>query len=357
MRSLTTALLAAWLLLAAGPAAAGTGAAPTPASAPASAYGQQSEAAAIQDWLSRVAVWGQGYDAVTTSRSDTLLWMLDAPNALIDKLDSGSKAGAQAWVDTWAQQARQRLGADIEAYQRLSTAVPEFPRSIPMSAEHAERMETMAQAPDRTGALLISSGQASEVYIQLVERAASGRPEDMNRLASGIYVLMIATTEAENVMMEGLRGDRSEPNYHWRTAMIETNKALVAWMHHSSALLFEEPTDAAAVSAAIREHAANARSAARQMELMTDRVSSDMEANPALRGTELAAVLRRIFASIRQSAEVERRMAAELDALAGATLREDQPGVDASLARIETLTNDRIARDAERRQIMAQSPG
>lgn len=351
MRSLTTGLVAAWFLLAAGPAAAGWAPAATPA------YGQQSEAAAVQDWLSRVALWGQGYDAVTTSRSDTLLWMLDAPNVLIDKLDSGSKAGAEAWVDAWGQQARQRLAADIEAYQRLSTIVPEFPRSIPMSAEHAERLETMAQAPDRTGAMLISSGQAGEVYIQLVERAASGQPEDMERLASGIYVLMIATTEAENAMMAGLRGDRAEPNYHWRTAMIETNKALIAWMRHSSASLFGEPTDAAAVSSVIRGHAANARSAARQMELVTDRIGAEMEANDALRDTGLATVLRRVFVSIRQSAEVERRMAAELDTLAAATVREDQAGIDASLARIETLTNERIALDVERHQMMAQSPG
>ena len=351
MRSLTTGLAAAWLFLAATPAAAGAAPAATPA------YDQQSEAAAIQDWLSRVALWGQGYDAVTTSRSDTLLWMLDAPNVLIDKLDSGSKAGAEAWVDTWAQQARQRLGADIAAYQRLPTTVPEFPQSVPMPAEHAERLDMMAQAPDRTGTMLISSGRAGEVYIQLVERAASGRPEDMDRLASGIYVLMIATAEAENVMMAALRGSRSEPNYHWRTAMIETNKALIAWMHHSSASLFGEPTDAADVSSVIRGHAENARSAARQMELVTDRVSSEMEANEALRETELASVLRRIFASIRQSAEVERQMAGELDALAAATVREDQPGIDTSLARIEAFTNDRIALDVERRQIMAQSPG
>jgi hypothetical protein len=350
MRSLTTGLLAAWFLLAAGPAAAAA-----PPAAP--AYAQQSEAAAVQDWLSRVALWGQGYDAVTTSRSDTLLWMLDAPNGLIDKLESGSKSGAKAWVDAWAQQARQRLAADIEAYQRLSPTVPEFPRSVPMSAEHAERLETMAQASDRTGAMLISSGQAGEVYIQLMERAASDQPEDMDRLASGIYVLMIATTEAENVMMAGLRGDRAEPNYHWRTAMIETNKALIAWMRHSSASLFGEPTDAAAVSSAIRGHAANARSAARQMELVTDRIDAEMEANEALRDTGLATVLRRVFASIRQSAEVERRMAAELDTLATSTVREDQAGTDASLARIETLTNERIALDVERRQMMAQSPG
>ncbi len=50
-------------------------------------------------------------------------------------------------------------------------------------------------------------------------------------------------------------------------------------------------------------------------------------------------------------------MAGELDALAAATVREDQPGIDTSLARIEAFTNDRIALDVERRQIMAQSPG
>jgi len=350
MRSLTTGLMAACFLLAAGPAAA----APPPANP---AYAQDSEAAAVQDWLSRVAVWGQGYDAVTTSRSDTLLWMLDAPNGLIAKLESGSKTAAQAWVDAWAQQARQRLAADIEAYQRLSPTVPEFPRSVPMSAVHAERLEAMAQASDRTGAMLISSGQAGEVYIQLMERAASDQPEDMERLASGIYVLMIATTEAENVMMAGLRGDRAEPNYHWRTAMIETNKALIAWMRHSSASLFGEPTDAATVSSAIRGHAANARSSARQMEQVTDRISAEMEANEALRDTGLATILRRVFASIRQSAEVERRMAAELDTLAAATVEEDEAGTDASLARIETLTNERIALDVARRQMMAQSPG
>lgn len=344
-------------LAAAALALAGTAALARPAPAFPPAPFQQSQTAAAQDWLSRVAVWGQGYDAVTTSRSNTLLWMLDAPTILVDKLDGGNKAGARTWATTWAAEARQRLAADIEAYQRLSTTIPPFPSDLPMTDENAERLETMSTIPDRTGSLLISSGQSGETYIQLVEQAASGRPEDMDRLAAGIYVMMISTTEAENVMMEGLRGRRSEPNYHWRTAMIEVNKALVAWMHHNKAVLFGEPSDPAATARAIRGHAANTRTAADQIDATTDRVSATMEADPVLQGSELAVVMRRVFASIRQSADVERRMAAELDTLAAATLGGDEEGSDASLARIETLTEERIAIDATRRQMMAQSPG
>ena len=343
-------------LAAASLALAGTAAVAGPAPAPPPVRVQQSLPAAAHDWLSQVALWGQGYDAVTTSRSNTLLWMLDAPNILVDKLDTGNKASARLWATTWAAEARQRLDADIAAYERLPTALPAFPADLPMTAEHAERLETMSTIPDRTGSLLISSGQSGQTYIQLVEQAASGRPEDMDRLAAGIYVMMISTTEAENVMMESLRGRRSEPNYHWRTAMIEVNKALVAWMHHNKAVLFGEPSDAAAASRAIREHASNTRAAADEMDATTDQASANMEADAALQRSELAVMLRRVFASIRQSAEVERRMAAELDTLATATLGDDEAGSDASLARIETLTNERIAIDAARRQMMAQGP-
>lgn len=344
-------------LAAASVALAGTAALAAPAPALSPAQVQQSQTASAQDWLSQVALWGQGYDAVTTSRSNTLLWMLDAPNVLVDKLDAGNKAGARTWATTWAAEARRRLAADIAAYQGLSTVLPAFPSDLPMTPEHAERLETMSTIPDRTGSLLISSGQSGETYIQLVEQAASGRPEDMDRLAAGIYVLMISTTEAENVMMESLRGRRSEPNYHWRTAMIEVNKALVAWMRHNRAVLFGEPADAAAASRAIRTHAANTRAAADQMDATTDQASANMEADAVLQRSDLAVILRRVFASIRQSAEVERRMAAELDTLAAATLGNDEAGSDASLARIETLTDERIAIDAARRQMMAQSPG
>lgn len=351
MKTFLSGLAAASLALAGTAALAG----PAPVAPPASQ--QQSQTAAAQDWLSRVAIWGQGYDAVTTSRSNNLLWMLDAPTILVDKLDAGNKGGARTWTNAWAAEARQRLAADLQAYQGLSTDVPAFPSDLPMSEENADRLETMSTIPDRTGALLISSGQAGETYIQLVEQAASGRPEDMDRLAAGIYVMMISTTEAENVMMESLRGSRSEPNYHWRTAMIEVNKALVAWMHHNKAVLFGEPSNAAATARAIRGHAANTRAAADQIDATTDRVSATMDSDPVVQRSELAVVMRRIFASIRQSAEVERRMAAELDTLAEATLEEDEAGTDASLARIETLTDERIAIDAARRQLMAQSPG
>jgi len=353
MKMLKLGLAAAALALVAGAPAHGE-----PAPRPVAIAAQDADAIAgvLQGWLADVAAWGQKYDAVTTSRAETLGRMMTEPVELIDKVDAGDLAGAKAWAATWAAEMRRRLAAEIKAYSALPTEMPAFPAGLPMTQEHRGRIEMMSQAPDRIGALLISTGQSAETYIQLVEAAAGGDAADIERLGLGSYTLIAAHLEAEIVMMEALR-DESGPIRDFRTAMIESNRAMVVWMLHEQAIGYGRDADPAAAASAIRSHAAEARAAAIRMEQGVDDLERRAMSDVEFQDTDLARLFKTLFASMRESASVEKRMAGELDLLAAAIKTDDTAAADEAGLRIEALANLRIELDSERRRIMAENGG
>lgn len=342
-------LWAALIVLAAVPAA------PTPASAQQSTINAQADSA--QAWLADVADWGKGYEALLDSRVETLVWLMEQSEGLLNYVDKNDKTGARAWATTFASQARARLAAEMSAYQALPTEVPPFPSSVPLTSQHRARLQVLEQTPDRIGGLLLSTGESSETYIGLVEAAASGEPDDLMRLSKGIMTLVSAQLEAENVMIAALQGDPSSPNYHFAGAQIASNNALIVLMRHQQAVILSQASDAARASTQIRGHAAEARASARQMRVSVDNVERLATSDPSFASTELAGIFATIFDSMRESAAVELRMADELDALAIAVGRGDDAGVEASTLRIEGLANERIALDAARRRFLAENGG
>lgn len=353
MNMLKLGLAAAALALAAGEPARGE---PVPRPAAVKVQDTDALAAAVQAWLAEVAAWGETYDAVTSSRADTLGRMMTEPVELIEMVESGDLAGARSWVAAWAPKTRRRLAADVETYRSLPTEMPAFPASVPMTPDHRARIEMMGQAPDRIGALLISTGQSAETYIQLVEAAASGDVDDIERLGIGSYTLVAAHLEAEIVMMEALRGEEG-PVYEFRTAMIESNRAMIAWMLHEQAIGFGHDADPAAAAVAIRSHAAAARAAAIRMEQGIDVFERQTEADSAFQDTALAGLFDALFESMRESAEVEKRIAGQLDQLAAAVKADDVTAIDEAGLQIETLAVKRIELDAARRRMMAENGG
>lgn len=282
--------------------AAGAPAHAAPAPRPAAVAAQdEALAGALQGWLAEVAAWGQKYDAVTSSRAESLGRMMTDPVELIEKVEAGDLAGAQAWVAVWAPEMRRRLAADIKAYSQLPTEMPAAPKGLPLTPEHLARIQMMGQVPDRIGALLISTGQSAETYIQLVEAAAGGDAGDIERLGLGSYTLIAAHLEAENVMLEALRGEPG-PVHDFRTAMIEANKAMIVWMLHEQAIGFGREVDPAAAAAVIRSHAAEVRAAAIRMKQGVDDLERGTRADSALQATDLERLFGTLFDSMRDSA-------------------------------------------------------
>lgn len=354
-RSKALAGLAATLALALpGVSAAQSAVAPIPITpaAPRAALLSDSAGEDLVIWLRDIALLGQQYNAVMTRRVDTLMWMIEEPTRLVTFIEAGDKPGARAWAARWAVQARARLAAEVEAFRRLPAEVPAFPASIPLDAEQEARFRSIRGLPGRLETLLTTTGQSSEAYIQLVEAAGSGRPDDLILLSKGMLSLIAAQLEAENALLEGTRINPETPAHHLATAQIETNKALIVLLRHQQASMLEQTSDPEQAAARIRGHAAATRAAAGEMRRTIDL----FETRLAYMGTPdepIPEVFTAIIASLRDSAAVEVRVANELEVLAGAVARIDDIAVEASTLRIEGLANELIALDAARRSLLA----
>lgn len=346
----TAAAIAATMALCAGPAAA----APVMVSPPPVRMSQASAEAAVADWMARVARWGQGYADLTASRVETLGWMIEAPGTLAAKLTGPEKSRTREWAATWATQARARLAAEMATYQGLSTDFPDFPRSIPTTPDHQARLRSMEQTADRTGRLMIVTGQACEEYIQLIEAGASGEQSDLERLDLGFFKLMIAYLQAEIVLAEGTQDLSRGPNRSFATSQIETNRAMIAWLSYSHDAYLGQG-DGAEAAARIRTHAANVKAAAQEMFDGVGQYEREMNADPQFRGTALAATFTQVFESLRESAQVENQLGHALEALATGAAAGDEAATTRATTRIEQLTIRRGELDQSRRAMLAQA--
>lgn len=344
--------------LACGPVAAQSAVPPPPVRGPAPSQAMvDAQAEDVADWLTRVTAWGGAYNTIVSRRNATLLWLLEEPDHLLELLDAGDKPGARAWVSTWATQARRRLEAETAALSSLPVEAPELPASISLTPAHEARVQVLTGAPARVSALLASTGEASESYIQLVEAAASGDEHALLQLDKGVTTLIAAQLEAENVMLAGAYSDPTSLNYHFAAAMIATNNGLIVLMRHQQAVALGQAPDPAISAAQLRTHAGEGRAAVGRMRASIDDYERLIRSDPAFSATELAGVFGQIFESLRASAAVEARFANELEALAAAVASDDRNGLEASADRIAGLTDERIALDADRRRLLAANGG
>ncbi|HEY0600363.1 hypothetical protein [Brevundimonas sp.] len=340
------ALAAAFLL-----ACAPTGVLANPPSAVAV---QQDPAELMADWLSRMAAWGQGYERVLLSRSDTLVWLVDLSAELSARIERGETRDLDRFTAGRAAEARARLQADVSAYEALSTTQPPLDPSFPVSPTLREQIRRTALMPDLVGSMLISTGQSSESYLTLYEAAGSGEPEDLIRLAAGLLNMNSAQLEAENTMLAGNLGNPESPSHHLTRASIETNKAMILWLEHRRAIVFEEPADRTGKAAGVRRHAAMVRDAATQADLMTERLARIVRSDPQVSATGLGEMVAGVAASFHEAAGIERGIAVELEAIAIGLEKGDMDAEDEAADRLSTLVVQRLESDSARRQLMAQ---
>lgn len=341
------ALLAAMTLCVAPMSAATAATVPAAMSAP-----QEREAAAMQEWLARTAAWTRGYSELTTRRVDTILWLTDAPNTLVTKLNDPSKARAREWVTTWAAEARARLASEMDFYRSLPTEIPRPAAIVPLSVQNEMRLTSMGRLADRTGTLMISTGQACEEYIQLMEAAASGRQEDLVRLDAGFYKLTLAHLQAEVVMMEGFAEGSTGPAREFAMTQVESNRAIIVWTQHLHDQYFGN-ADGAATAVRLRGHATTMREIVARLRVQLRGVERDLRSNPEMGATPFGQTMARVLASMHETAAVEEQIADAIDALADAAARNDEAAGTAAGERISALVTERIRLDAVRREMLA----
>jgi|GEM_PF-2104853 len=352
MKHLLTAIFAAVTLGLGAPAAV---AAPAPQT--------EAESRAAEQWLADLAAWASGYNAVVGRRAETLEWLSNNTHLLIAKLDAGEKASARPFAMRIAEEGRQRLTAEMEAYQALSTEPPTFPLAHLISPARRPQLNTFAMIPDRFGTMMIRTDQAGRDFIEHFVAATSGDPEDATALIGAYYSMAIARTEAGIAMTESLRGMPGTAMYRLYGVVIEGEEALIVWTRFNRAVELGEEIDFAGTAATLRTHAQAIRDQAGEMARYANGELVTIRATPSYASTGMGRIMLEANASFVRSAHVEYRTADVMDAVAVAveTAPRDpaaaQQTLNALADRYDGIMNDRRAEDAARRRLIAQNQG
>lgn len=346
------AIIAAGTVLCAAPLTAGTArAASAWVAAP-----QDRGMAAMQDWVARTAAWGDGYSALVSRRADTIMWLTDGPTALVAKLQAPEKNRAREWVASWAAEARARLAADMDVYRSLPVELPRPSVDMPLEPDFRRRLEGLGRLAERTGALMISTGQAAEEYIQLMEAAASGREEDLIRLDAGFYKLTIAHIQAEITMIQSFEENASSPAREFAQVQIEVNRAIIVWSQYQHDLYLGS-ADGMATAGVLRDHARQMQTLVANLRSQVSLTEGRLRREPEMAATPFGQTMTRVVSSMYDSAGIEERIGIALGDLANAAEKNDQTAGQAAADRISALVEERLRQDAARRQMLAGAQG
>ena len=310
-------------------------------------------AADMHTWLSEVAVWVQGYDALTTSRVETLVWLLDSAEILVQKLDVGT-GPAQEWANQWAPEARARLASEMVAYQALSTSMPTFPAGLPTTPDMQARLRTASTTSDSIGTLIITTGQACENYIRAIEAAASGKASDYAQIDPARLGLLISQLQAENTMMASAIGDSKGPPQQLARVQMLSNSATLVWLEHNKQVLGDHPVDGDVSGRLMRQHINGMRENIVVLDREIDEISDRVDSQNDLKGTPFARLIESLVASYRESSRAEVQMADALVRLAEAVESGNPDADDPASEEVATVADRRIALHDARLALIAE---
>ncbi len=313
----------------------------------------ESQAAHVQAWLAETSAWSARYTALIDLRTTRLGSLLEGGEQMRALLDAGKRREARAWAETWAREQRAGFTAEYEAFAQLPTAPPPLGSAIAGDPTMIEALAGQVELRDRIGTLLRQTQASGESYVDLVVAASSGRPGDLVAFDGGLYTVLLAHLDSENLMLRATQGPAGEPNFYFTAAMIEANKAAMVWLEHNRATILGQPIDRVRTATAMRTHAAASREAATDLVDATNHIRRLMDNEPGFSETPLYATLVAVFESMLVSASIEQEIADQNVALARATEINDPGGQEQIAGKIETLVNARAQEYTRRQTLLA----
>lgn len=322
---------------------------------PSASQSIESRAAHVQSWLAEASTWSAQYTALVNERTTRLASLIGGGDQMRTLLDTGKRREARTWAESWAQEQRTGFAAEYDAYGRLPSAPPPLDAVIATDPSMIEASASLVELRDRVGTLLRQTQTSGESYVDQVVAASSGRAGDLMALDGGLYTVLLAHLDSENLLLGATRGPAGEPNFYFSNAMIEANRAAMAWLDHNRATTLGQPIDRTRTANLMRAHVTASREAAADLVVATNHIRRLMDNEPGFSETALYATLNSAFESLLVSAGIERDIADQNMALAAATESNDPAGQEQIARKIETLVNARGAEFARRQTLLATS--
>lgn len=320
---------------------------------PAASQSIESQAAQIQSWLAEASAWSAQYTALVDQRTTRLAALMEGGEQMRTLLDTGKRREARTWAETWARDQRAGFAAEYDAYGQLPSAPPPLNGAIASDPSMVEAHAGLVELRDRVGTLLRQTQTSGESYVDLVVAASSGRAGELVALDGGLFTVLLAHLDSENLLLAATRGPAGEPNFYFSNAMIEANRAAMAWLSHNRATTLGQPIDRVRTANLMRAHATASREAAADLVVATNHIRRLMNNEPGFSETALYATLNNAFESLLVSAGIEQDIADQNTALAAATESNDPVAQDQIARKIETLVNARGEEFARRQMLLA----
>lgn len=320
---------------------------------------EQQQAAALEGWLAEMASWSTGYQAHYLEQSDVVLSLIEGMEVAAEYYTSGNHAAGRTWATGWSAQMRAALHRPVEAARALDRPPPPLPADIaalvPPLVQMREQVTTM---PGIYIELLETTERDMNALITAIAATAGGDDAAAEGLVAKTFLVSIAQLRGEIVMSEAslpmvrVSGGFQE---HLIVSGIATNHAAIAVMAYEQRLLERQRADATATAAEVQRQAEAMMAAMDRFDASAARSATTIDAMPDT-AAPLRERIRRVLASLPETAQVERRIAAHLMEIVQVLRGPEAGDVDRLLEAwdpIDPLLEQRLALDAARRAIIA----
>lgn len=334
---------------------------PQSAKSPAPASDTTRVARDVESYIGDFARWSAAYDSVYTLQGAHFDALLDGmAEARIHSGAKNRKSGA-TWGRQWAAERR----AELVTLRRTLDAVPaepppmsDFPPELRMQVE--SRIQAIAGIRPAIERSVTEYARLADDLIDVIEKTAAGDGRASGRLEGASLDLTTQALVMENGILEKARlvMDADHPEASAISAAQTTNLAVLAIMRLARAHAVGEKPEFSQLSAELRQRAAMIDVAASKAEQDARKKGARLQSNAAI-GTNLLQVMSRALETYKETAAIDREIAASLVALGNAIEApgETEERLEAALQTLEELGKRVEARGQitqSRRQMVEQ---